>query len=782
MRSHLLHFLLHHLLPAAAALALCCACAEQIEPSGTLDGPQPLVFSAAQGDLVLSTRAAADGTWDGGEEVAIEVGGEVKKYKVTSSGGALEPADGAAPFYRSDTGDIEVKAWYPYSDSEPAGVSINTDQSTKEGREESNLMTASATAKFGGTTTLTFSHQTALIKVGVTGEDGTAVTGAMVTILGMVKAFEDGGGYYSALVPPCTVNTNGKLLSISVTKDGNTYVYEATPPSVLTFEAGKSYEYSFNLKRSLVTTGGIEVTLSGTELEYTGSTVRPEVTVTYNGTALTEDTDYTLLWGSSTSSAKGNYTVTVKGKGAYIGSVEKSYSIVEAPPYLTFTASGAQTFKMTLPTDADAAAAIGTFEYSVGGGEWTKVTSGKEEDFGGEEGNLRLRGTGLNSAGGESLRGTAYHGGYYSTISFGTTAPVAASGDIRTLINGKEYATVSTSDAKFCYLFKDCTVLTSAPELPATDLASQCYQGLFKGCTKLSTAPVLNATKLASNCYNGMFFGCTSLEATPVLNATTLAPSCYYEMFKGCTSLQTTPALPAETLTSQCYFSMFSGCTSLTTALAMSSAKTLAEYCYTSMFSGCTSLQTAPALPATSLAMSCYTSMFSGCTYLTSAPALPAEELAEHCYQGMFYGCTSLETAPVISAKTLASYCYMGMFQKCTNLTSAPKLPVENLAVRCYYQMFQDCTSLQTAPALPATSLAESCYYKMFSGCTNLNSVTIKATTSSSNYDLKDWLPAFSDGTSNPTGTIYYSDDATYTILTSANAIPSGWTVSKLTN
>ncbi len=651
MRSHLLHFLLHHLLPAAAALALCCACVEQIEPrAGTLDGPQPLVFTAGQADMTLSTRAAADGSWDGGEEVAIAVGGEVKKYKVTSSGGALEPAEGVSPFYRSDTGDIEVKAWYPYSDSEPTALSIATDQSSKAGREESNLMTASATAKFGETTTLTFSHQTALIKVSVTGEDGTAVTGATVTILGIVKAFEDGEGYYSALVPPCTVNTNGELLSISVTKDGNTYVYKATPPSVVTLEKGKSYEYNFNLKRSLVTTDGIEVTLSGTELEYTGSTVRPTVTVTYNSEKLTENTDYTLSWSNESSSAKGNYTVSVNGKGAYIGSVEKSYSIVEAPPYLTFTASGAQTFKMTLPTDATAAAAIGTFEYSVGGGEWTKVTSGMDAvSFGGDEGNLRLRGTGLNSAGGESLLGTAYHGGYYSTISFGTDVTVEASGDIRTLIDGKGYATVSTSEAKFCYLFSGCTVLTSAPELPATDLASQCYQGLFKDCTSLTTAPVLNATTLASNCYNGMFSGCTSLTA-----------------------------------------------------------------------------------------------------------------------------------APALQAKTLAEYCYQWMFQKCTKLTSAPELPAESLATQCYYGMFSGCTALTTAPNLPATKLVYYCYYQMFSGCTNLESVTIKATTRSNDYALKDWLPVFE--ASSPTRTIYYSDDATAKLLSELSAIPTGWKVSQLTN
>ncbi len=686
-----------HLLTFAAALALCAACAESLDPGNALDKPQPLVFSAAQGDLTLSTRAAADGTWegDGTEYVAIQVGDEVKKYKVTSSDGALEPADGETPFYRSNTEDIEVTAWYPYSASKPTALSIATDQSSKEGREASNLMTASATAKFGETTKLSFSHQTALIKVSITGEDGTAVTGATVTILG-IKAYENGNGSYSALFPPATVNSGANF--ISITKDSKTY--KSSAPSNVTLEKGKSYGYNFNLKRSLVTTGGIEVTLSGTELEYTGSTVRPTVTVTYNGEKLTEDTHYTLSWSNESSSAKGTYTVSVNGKGAYIGSVEKSYSIVEAPPYLTFTASGAQTFTMTLQTNTTAAAAIGTFEYSVGGGEWTKVTSGMDAvSFGGGKGNLRLRGTGLNSAGGESLLGTAYHGGYYSTISFGTSASVAASGDIRTLINGKGYATVSTSKAKFCYLFSGCTVLTSAPELPATDLASQCYQGLFSGCTNLTTAPVLNATTLASNCY--------------------------YSMFSGCTNLKNGPS----------------------------------------------------SLPAKSLASQCYTSMFSGCEALETAPTISAESLADQCCQWMFSGCTSLTAAPALQAKTLAEYCYQWMFQKCTNLTSAPELPAESLATQCYYGMFSGCTALTTAPDLPATKLVYYCYYQMFSGCTNLESVTIKATTSSNDYALEDWLPVFE--ASSPTRTIYYSDDATAKLLSELSAIPTGWECKK---
>ncbi len=800
MKFHLFHFL-----GVAASLMLCAACTESLDPGDSLYEPQPLVFSAEHlgggNGLIPDTRAAADGAWDGDgtEYVAIQVDSEVKKYKVTSSSGTLEPYDSDNTFYRTDKSNIEITAWYPYSASQPSAPDIQTDQSTKAKREAGNLMTASATAEFGKTTTLTFSHQTALIRVSVTGEDGSAVTNATVKILG-ITAYNEGSGYYSALVKPQAITTSTNLIQVTTSVG----TYKASAPADITLEKGKSYGYNFNLKRSLVTTNGIDVSLSETELEYTGSVLKPTVTVKYGSTTLTQDTDYTLSWSNSTSTAIGSYTVTVTGKGAYTGSVKKTYSIVEVPPYVTFTASGAQTFTMTLPTDAEAAAAIGTFEYSVGGGTWTAVTSGKDVSFGGDKGNLRLRGTGLNSAGSESLLGTAYHGGQYSSIQFGTSASVVATGDIRTLISYKNYSAVSTEKAKFCYLFKNCTALTSAPDLLATDLAKQCYQGLFMGCTSLGTAPALPATNLADNCYNAMFSGCEDLKTAPALKATNLTESCYFQMFSGCKKLEAAPDLPATVLTRQCYFQMFSGCTNLTEAPALN-AETLAESCYYSMFEGCTQLKTGPiSLPAKKLEESCYISMFSGCTSLKTAPTISAESLASQCCQLMFSGCTSLETAPALPATTLDEYCYQQMFSGCTNLTSAPELPATKLARQCYYLMFQGCTALKTAPELPATKLENSCYYgmfsgctaletgpelpattlaaycyqKMFDGCTALKSVTIKATDILDSYygTIENWLPAFASEASNPTRIIYKSKDLAQSKLNSIpGGIPSGW-------
>ena len=247
-------------------------------------------------------------------------------------------------------------------------------------------------------------------------------------------------------------------------------------------------------------------------------------------------------------------------------------------PYITFTANGEQKFKMTSQNGYE----ISGLEYSVNNGDWQTVEAGTEVTFGGANGNLRLRGT--------NTIGTANDWYSTSTITFtDETVNVACAGDIRTLLDWRSYNIVETNNAKFCYLFNGCSVLTSAPELPATTLASECYQGMFNGCTSLKTAPILPAESLTSNCYSHMFEDCTSLVNAPTLPAMVLTNHCYQEMFKGCTSLTSAPKISATKLAGYCYQEMFKGCTSLTSAPKLSATK-LADYCYYEMFYDCENL------------------------------------------------------------------------------------------------------------------------------------------------------------------------------------------------
>ena len=247
-------------------------------------------------------------------------------------------------------------------------------------------------------------------------------------------------------------------------------------------------------------------------------------------------------------------------------------------PYITFKANGEQKFMMT----TEGGYTISGLEYSVNNGKWTTVEAGTEVPFGGAKGDLRLRGI--------NPKGTAIHWGSYSTITFtDPTVKVACTGDIRTLLDWRNYNIVDTQNARFCSLFLNCSVLTSAPELPATTLANYCYYAMFSGCTNLTAAPELPATTLAGSCYTNMFHACTSLTSAPELPATTLENDCYADMFKGCTSLTAAPELPATKLASFCYYEMFYGCTSLKSAPELSATE-LAEACYCRIFNGCENL------------------------------------------------------------------------------------------------------------------------------------------------------------------------------------------------
>ena len=324
--------------------------------------------------------------------------------------------------------------------------------------------------------------------------------------------------------------------------------------------------------------------------------------------ALTAGKSYTyqLTVGKDKVSVSGIYVADWTGGTITGGKTE------ECPtPYVTFKAEAEQKFMMT----TEGGYTFSNLEYSVNNSEWASVAIGTEIPFGGAKGDLRLRGINPN--------GTATELYAYSTIKFTeANVNVACTGDIRTLLDWRNYNIVETRNARFCYLFLNCSVLTSAPELPATKLAVSCYTSMFAGCTSLTAAPELKTTELAASCYNNMFYGCTSLTSAPELKATTLANGCYFGMFNGCASLTAAPKLPATELE---------------------------RLCYGDMFCNCTSLESAPELPATKLAENCYYEMFSGCTSLTSAPKLSAIELAEACYCKMFRGCENLSSVTMLA-------------------------------------------------------------------------------------------------------------------------------------
>ena len=322
-----------------------------------------------------------------------------------------------------------------------------------------------------------------------------------VTINGNIKAYKHSDNKFYALINPnSTSSTTAPFLTLEV-EDGTSTTTE-TLTNTPTFEAGKSYTYKLKVGKNKISVFGISV----------------------------------ANWNTG--------TITEGSKA-------------ELVPFVTFTADGEQKFKMTTTGTYE----IKGLEYSVNNGDWATVEAGTEVPFGGDKGDLRLRGTNTN--------GTATTDDEYSTITFtDKNVKVACTGDIRTLQDWRNYSTVNTQNAKFCYLFKDCAVLTSAPDLPATTLAKNCYFGMFRGCTSLEKAPELKATTLANNCYSRMFSGCTSLEKAPELKATTLATECYESMFNGCTKLSSVtmlaPSNQISLATDCCYNWLYDAGTSTT--------------------------------------------------------------------------------------------------------------------------------------------------------------------------------------------------------------------------
>ena len=306
--------------------------------------------------------------------------------------------------------------------------------------------------------TLTMERKMARVVVEIAGFNDQYATNATVNSLSIcgVKAYKqetDGKSYFYALIDPnYTPGTTTPFLSLEVA-EGQSKTTETLTTIPTTFAAGNSYTYKLTVGKNKISVSDITVT----------------------------DWDNT---GIITEGSKAEHII----------------------PYVTFKAEEAQTFKMTTTGTYE----IKGLEYSVNNGDWATVEAGTEVPFGGDKGDLRLRGTNTN--------GTADDLSLISTIEFTeANVNVACTGDIRTLLDWRNYNKVETGKARFCGLFYYCSVLTSAPELPATKLADFCYNQMFSYCTNLVSAPVLPATTLADYCYYLMFTNCKKLSTVTML-------------------------------------------------------------------------------------------------------------------------------------------------------------------------------------------------------------------------------------------------------------------------
>lgn len=282
------------------------------------EGKYPMTFTVTGLEATATTRGAADGKWDGGEEVAVQVGDVVKKYVAVGSGESttLQPADPDNAFYWQNTNDTkQVSAWYlgkGYNNVPPTKTnpmwqwSIQSDQNSDNGYQKSDFLYApQTTCSFGGTSSLTFSHKTAKVvinirKYGVATDDEDIESITIHKALSTGYTYEDGGELKftgieseSCDLTPCKLTVQNTNVSFEANKPAETALasYQALVVPIMIrnqsfeikmkgyapfkynipvstapdkWESGMQYTYNLTIKGEKVTT-----TVASTEMTWT---------------------------------------------------------------------------------------------------------------------------------------------------------------------------------------------------------------------------------------------------------------------------------------------------------------------------------------------------------------------------------------------------------------------------------------------------------------------------------------------------------------------------------
>ena len=478
-----------------AAGLLLAGCSSEADMSKLMDwqsNPDAVHFTASVNNATTRTNPAAtdDAQTKFNENDQVTVSNNGNQADYAYNGTSWVPAE-ADKYLLWDRSNLTFNCWYPAGGNNTATVGyLTADQSSAELMAKSDYMNAEKTLNTADEAlNFNLERKTArlILKIsGFTDQFESTATIKQVRIVSKASTAADETNTID--ITPLTSGGGGI---------GSTYTALVAPGKVVA-----KFYFTDDMSDAKPITMTTNVTEAGSSYIYHLTVSKDKIKVT--------------------GIKAGSWTVS----GTTTGDL-----VVAGIPYVTFKAEQPQTFKMRVYDYKNS-----DLEYSVNYGEWKTVAANEEVTFGGTNGTLRLRGTNIN--------GTASSWNNFSTFTF--TKPkvkVACKGDIRTLLDWRNYSTVDTQNARFCNLFDNCEALTSSPGLPATNLADDCYYYMFAGCTSLTSAPDLKATTLAYECYFGMFEGCTSLTAAPKLMATTLAYQCYYSMFEGCTKLSTVTML-----------------------------------------------------------------------------------------------------------------------------------------------------------------------------------------------------------------------------------------------
>lgn len=243
---------------SALALLLAAAACTQDDAGLLPEAPEgiPMTFTATglnpTAATTTGTRATVDGDWEGVTTVAIQIGNEVKAYRVNPSADNLTVTlSSDDPHYWTGGSSVTVSAWCPYTEGETSipAVVVQADQSGDGYAKSDHIGVAGEQLDYdGGTPTLAFTHRTARIVVKVSGGTQT-VSSVHLTNLSTdpneIIAHDAGSGTYEALVAPQSVTAGTAFITIT-TADGKTYVYRMKQDA--DWDAGVEYKYGISIK------------------------------------------------------------------------------------------------------------------------------------------------------------------------------------------------------------------------------------------------------------------------------------------------------------------------------------------------------------------------------------------------------------------------------------------------------------------------------------------------------------------------------------------------------
>lgn len=171
-RQGYLSVLLFVLCQLSAAIWLT-ACTDDVAPADEQTAGSPVELTVRVAGHVQS-RATTDNTWDGDEEVGVQLDGKCYKY-IAGANGKLTIAPGEEiPRWSGSNDKKTVVAWYPYSDKLPETFTMEKKQREDENYYKSDFLLAKEARISFGNPEITFRHLPAKVVVNVKAGDGVA--------------------------------------------------------------------------------------------------------------------------------------------------------------------------------------------------------------------------------------------------------------------------------------------------------------------------------------------------------------------------------------------------------------------------------------------------------------------------------------------------------------------------------------------------------------------------------------------------------------------------------